>query len=1057
MIEKKRMIKEKAVFLIYLAVFLVFASGFSKEVSAQSNSQTNAQSNSQSTGNICCVDQNQGCFPNTPLNTCSSIPDSQTFNDASCLTVQGCNFGCCIIGGTYRYNSEIECKNFADTVFGENNYDFADVFRGTNREYECYDLSLQEQKGCCVDNIACSYAKKNECSGEFNINERCSEVDECSQICTPREHKDCYEGSAYWFDSCGNPDELIEQCNFDDGRLCAKDDKETVDNKDDEAFCRSIDCPNTKLYPQWNYTGGYKKNGESWCIYEGPTGNFLDKPGTRHYVFGCVNGEEELIEECTDFRKGICVQTKVEDLSYGTCFRNNVYDSVITSNISTVPEGFKFWENEEENSEQCSKGSTSCTVVYVRKNIFRGTWDCKVNCHCLEPGFADGANDYCKQFGDCGFNYNVLNVEGSSGYRQTQNPFPISEAYKEKLKQYGIYGGINELGKSIGRFIEGDFNKYKTVGGKLWWFSKTFWAAGGIGEEATKGVGITAGAAVIAAVIFLGTGAGFGAFWAILSFAVDITSLVVLFFIGGVIFVLSTSGVYKTSKKRIVDFQCKPWQAPLGGEDCDKCNEDQLGCTEYKCRSLGTTCKLVDIGTENEGCVNWEPKLGGDECDKCNELGENCTEERCKFLGTTCELLNKDTDNPKCVDSFLQDNLPPRIMPMDFSQTKYTITEDGDGFGYKINEKVEPLERFTFGIKTHEYAICNFDLTPSVKYDDMQNEFGESYFRQEHNKTLVLEGDKNYNFYIKCADRHGFKTNKDYTIRFETSKGPDREPPVILRTNIENNALISNQPNNASLEFEINEPGYCRYDTKNEIFDEMAYLAACDDEFSLTSAEYSCIAGLVDLKEGPNRFYIKCRDLENNTYRRDSYEFNLIRGKALKIEVEDESPSGLIYTKDVTLSVSTSDGSENGRAICRFSNENLPYERMIDFTQTNSNRHLQSQTNLRRGNYEYYVKCKDSVGNIAEEKIKFRIVLDRAGGFGGSELVNVYKDSSSIYVIMDAATDCEYDNKAFVFGNGREMAGEKSTVHTAPLEFNEYYIECKDEDGKSIDGIRINV
>ena len=1022
---KKRVIKEKAALLIYLVIFLVFLTKFPEEVSAQSNSQS---AQNQNTGNVCCIDPIQGCFPNLPTSTCTSIPNSQNFNDETCNSVQDCGLGCCIFGGTYRYNSKIECKNLATSIFGENNYDLNDIFRYTRNEFECYDLSLQEQKGCCFDDGVCTYGNKRLCTGDFNLNKRCSELTQCRQTCTPRSYKDCYEGNSYWFDSCGNPDELIEQCNYDEGTLCLKEDKETAERNDDEVSCRSLDCPNTKQYAEWNYTGGLKKNGESWCIYDGPAGNFMDRPGSRHYIFSCQNGEE-INETCLDFRKEVCLQTNVEGYSYSSCMRNNVYNSKLISNISTVPEGFEFWKNKEEDINQCSKGTTSCSVLYVRKNFWTSGWKCANNCHCLNQDFVDSANTYCKQFGDCGFNYNIIGEEGSGGFNIAGPSRGISQIYKDYLKKSGIFGGLSFLEDALLRMIETSAQGYGDYGKKIQWY--------------LHGDGGGAGGTLL--------GHGQSDLWQTFT---DITEL---FFapansLGALrtitlLFVLPFSKIYK---KTIVEFQCNVWQPPLRGDDCGKCDDDPYKeCSEYRCRSLGTTCKLIDIGTENEECVNWQPKPGGDKCNECNLRGEDCTEERCKILGTTCELLNKETANPTCVDGFLNDNLPPRITPMNFASTSYTVNEND--LGYTINQKVKSLERFTFGIKTHEYATCNFDVSPSKKYEDMENTFGESYFRQDHNMTLVLQGNKEFKYYIKCTDRLGFKNSRDYLIKFTTEKQKDGIPPVITRTNIQNNAVIPYQPNNFSLEFEINEPGYCAYDTREKIYDEMAYSAACDDEFSQTASAYTCLAGLTDLKVGNNKFYFKCRDLDNNTYRRDSYEINLARSEPLEVDIEDESPSGLTFTKDITLSVSTSKGS--GNAQCRFSLDNKPYDQMTIFSQTNSNRHLQPQINLRRGNYEYYIRCRDEIGNIGEEKIKFRIVLDKQGG----EILNIYKDSSSLYVILDTASDCEYDNKVFVFGNGKKMAGEKSTVHTAPLEFNQYYIECKDNEGKSISGIRINV
>ena len=51
-----------------------------------------------------------------------------------------------------------------------------------------------------------------------------------------------------------------------------------------------------------------KKNGESWCEYEGKIGDGRDVVGSRHVKHICFMGEER-IEPCADYRQEICVQS----------------------------------------------------------------------------------------------------------------------------------------------------------------------------------------------------------------------------------------------------------------------------------------------------------------------------------------------------------------------------------------------------------------------------------------------------------------------------------------------------------------------------------------------------------------------------------------------------------------------------------------------------------------------------------------------------------------------------------------------------------------------------
>ena len=58
----------------------------------------------------------------------------------------------------------------------------------------------------------------------------------------------------------------------------------------------------------------------------------------------------------------------------------------------------------------------------------------------------------------------------------------------------------------------------------------------------------------------------------------------------------------------IVEYECKAWQAPSGGDDCEKCNGDPLKpCSEYRCGSLGAACVLINEGSDDELCVDENP------------------------------------------------------------------------------------------------------------------------------------------------------------------------------------------------------------------------------------------------------------------------------------------------------------------------------------------------------------------------------------------------------------------------------------------------------------------
>ena len=44
---------------------------------------------------------------------------------------------------------------------------------------------------------------------------------------------------------------------------------------------------------------------------------------------------------------------------------------------------------------------------------------------------------------------------------------------------------------------------------------------------------------------------------------------------------------YRDEESKKVDFSCIPWQAPLGGNNCETCNKGFLPCSEYQCTPFG--------------------------------------------------------------------------------------------------------------------------------------------------------------------------------------------------------------------------------------------------------------------------------------------------------------------------------------------------------------------------------------------------------------------------------------------------------------------------------------
>jgi len=135
------------------------------------------------------------------------------------------------------------------------------------------------------------------------------------------------------------------------------------------------------------------------------------------------------------------------------------------------------------------------------------------------------------------------------------------------------------------------------------------------------------------------------------------------------------------SKKKVVDFQCLAWQPPTGGDDCSKCN-------------------------------TYDP------------FGVPCTDYRCKSLGQTCELINKGTGQEKCIDNSPTDVSSPRISPLFGSISEGYEYYDIQNTGFKLVETIgkDCIPEFTsidFGIKTDKPAQCKIGEDSLQTYNQM--------------------------------------------------------------------------------------------------------------------------------------------------------------------------------------------------------------------------------------------------------------------------------------------------------------------------------------------------
>ena len=944
------------------------------------------------------------CISNAARTSCEA--QGGKFSNKPSSSIPECQRGCCLTGNQCNYETELKCQ-LRNSALTNSEFDF----RSVGSEQECLSLCEEEQQGCCVNFGSCTTTSESECGISLNpITEQgfysgkfCSSLSQCS--CKSKNNKGCFDGDVYWMDSCGNREQKIEDCNYAAGTVCSPT----------TLKCESLDCEDTKDYPNNVHDseiGGPRENGESWCIYESGTGDFIDKPGSRHYRISCINNEE-IVEPCRDFREEICVQGTTNGFTEAGCIENNFNTNnnvELDSSKTTVPPGNEFWRGDRVGigskyignifgGSTCSVANKQCPVVYVKKNRV-SSWKCEQNCECEEQPYIDQMAKLCKAQGDCGADFNILDVYSEAGFKVSGDgkaPKSVSESEKQNWLRKGVYGGLNLLSEEFQKELEevqlSDIGEKLSLGGTLLggvgFFANQAGFMSGVGfykmaaggfEFFSSAGAAEAGGAVVAegattATPLIGIGVAF-------TVAVVVIAIIGFLMSGG------------KTKIKYVNTTCNPWVAPSGGNNCEECDNFE-SCTEYKCKSLGQSCTFIpeNEGTGRTSCVNQDPN---------------------------------DVNSP--IITAWKENI-----------TKgYTINDLS--YGFELIPSVEPYQRINLAIQTNEPSQCKISTEAGVDYDTILDFFGDSFFDINHNMILAsLPGDFN-KFYIKCQDAVGNKNNRDFTVQYSVKPGPDLTAPRIEGSNPENFDSVQHNIDNLPFTLYLNEPSECKYSLNDLEYNLMPKEFSCDEESD--NNLFNCFA-LLEMKSGDNEFFIRCKDKSDNV-NVESYLLNLKRSTELNITLKE--PSGELYFNDAVLKVVTSGGAENGKALCNFGINNAD----ILFLNTNSNVHTQPLT-LDFGNYDYKISCSDKSGNVISDDLQFSITKD----INAPKIFRIFKQGNDLVLIFNEESTCEYGFSSFNFGSG-QLINQNSKIQK--FNFDEdslYYINCQDQFGNPMKELRI--
>ncbi|MEN7981913.1 MAG: hypothetical protein ABFQ65_00515 [Nanoarchaeota archaeon] len=1074
---------------------------------------TNVQSDCGST-TFCklgdCIGTDGLCSALSPRITCEEN-NGEWFNEAD-----ECTLGCCQdLGTNTQYNSQAWC----DLQGG--------IFDDTIPEELCGDIS-SDANGACVYQVNgennCEFNSGAECieSRTFHEGSLCSN-EGLDTICTKQESINCLDEKIYWFDSCGNMENVYEgntpalkDESWNQGfvkivgsQVCTID-VNNPNNLDtcgncDSVFntCKPVDSSETHVAED-NFVcadlscvdetdnNKERKNGESWCVYEGQVGEYIndetgvqissDIPGSSHYRKSCIQGEITTIN-CGVYRENICGEHAVEigegesAISYteATCRPNmglncfgieNVEDCEDESdcrmqNINVVkddevdffkfdvcvpkyPQGFNPIYSAEDDESVCSFASMSCPIIqqYKAKCVaWEPIWGCLIlervyldyiankECDKNPERFYSQMNDFCVSLGDCaGYVNTVGNYTGKDSLKERYvriNNTPEennSPTFANLASSLGSSSStiLNLINSQLGEIecveIEGEQVCEETLdeGSRgLLKFRQVNQVGGLIGIYANYIV------TIVAAIIEL------------------------------VVFNWQQGDKIGKLEKSEVSFSCEPWEPPARSQECDKCNEGEFPCTEYKCWSLGKNCEVL---VEEEGVATDEVI-----CVK-------------KELDPTPPVINFN------VGSFSGD-LTTTIQSNGALETGIIITNNSNENGCVEGNTLLNFNLTTDKDEENKFARCIWGTAPSdltsYKTDWIGRPTSGFVWTKENNFEIrvasfsdnCLGEDGEFNVYVRCEGHEGNAQLTAYNIQMCVNPTPDIRPPIIKEFSPEDGSyLIFGNDTLDSPKIYANEPlvecGYSFDETTN--YEDMTKSLFCegyirDDDSCFPRLKYGCdFADITGLSTSdPNKLYFKCNDTQGNV--NIAYKEYTINPSISTLKITSATPteynqvSSATGDYEMTLRVTTSGGADGtGIAKCYFPSGDLlssDLDPQLEFFDTDTTMHTQNLFFV-SGDYNIPIMCEDSTGNVAEESIVFTLEIDNTS----PEIAVIYRSGSLLGIETHKKSRCYYNNDILKKCNFEmntttlmEPGFEATIEHY--VEWNSektYYIKCKD-------------
>ena len=536
--------------------------------------------------------------------------------------------------------------------------------------------------------------------------------------------------------------------------------------------------------------------------------------------------------------------------------------------------------------------------------------------------------------------------------------------------------------------------------------------------------------------------------------------------VGAIVFILT----YKKVEYETVFFTCQPWEAPIGGNDCELCNDGIHPCSEYRCKSLGQACELVNPGTEKELCVWQNPR---DVNSPAIQPLEDALTPNFKYVPIGIRPPNWGTEikpiNSDCIPAFTPikfgiETDKPAQCKIDFLIRGGGGDVDTEPLGY------DEMEFFFGNNNLYDYNHTQLLSLPSP---NTVNRIGE--LNVNEGEELEIRNDGRYSMYVRCRSANGFYNADPYAIEFCVEEGPDLTPPLIEETSIRNGEPVSYEIGKVPLSIFTNEPSNCKWSRDTPLqYQDMTNDFVCDNDLQdiRENMLYECRTELSGIKDREiNQFYFRCEDqpweeVANHNRMQEAYSFKLVGTEPLNIKEGSVLPkdgeviSGSADPVSFQLGVETQNGYQEGASSCLYSPDNKTY---IKFFETGTHLHRQNQE-LSNGQYTYYYQCIDQGGNQAQTKTTFSVFVDQQA----PRIVRILKEGNALKIATDENAICRYSSDENVRCNFevnedegtpfQYASSDNQREHLTDWRVDEtYYIKCMDEGKKEPSNIDCSV